>query len=103
VKAPRSDTRGAVKRIEWGAGSDVRCPTSDVRRLTSNIRHPTSNHERGQALTEYALLCGLLFATLFVPFFPAPQGGLVSVFELSIQAFDIYIRSFHSVLMLPIP
>ena len=62
-----------------------------------------NRRERGQALTEYTLLCGLLLAALFVPFFPAPQGGFVSVFELSIQAFDIYIRSFHSVLMLPIP
>lgn len=68
-----------------------------------NVPNRRSSRQRGQALTEYALLIALLAAALFVPFFPAPQGGLVSVFELSIQTFDIYIRSFHAVLMLPIP
>lgn len=63
----------------------------------------TSPSQRGQALTEYALLCTMLVTALFVPYFPGPNGGLVSVFELSIQTFDIYIRSFHAVLMLPIP
>lgn len=59
--------------------------------------------ECGQALTEYALLCSALVTALFVPFFPGPDGGLVSVFELSVQAFDIYIASFHAAVMLPIP
>jgi hypothetical protein len=85
MSAPKPNTRGAVSAPR------------------SNTRGAMKRHQRGQALTEYALLCSLLIAALFVPFFPAPQGGLESVFELSIQAFDIYIRSFHSVLMLPIP
>ncbi|MBC7794864.1 MAG: hypothetical protein H7Z43_14255 [Clostridia bacterium] len=59
--------------------------------------------QRGQALTEYALLCSVLVGALFVPYFPGPDGGRVSVFELSVRAFDIYIQSFHAVVMLPIP
>lgn len=62
-----------------------------------------TRRQRGQALTEYALLCSILVAALFVPYFPGPKGGRVSVFELSVQAFDIYLDSFHAVVMLPIP
>jgi hypothetical protein len=60
-------------------------------------------NQRGQALTEYALLCSILVAALFVPYFPGPDGGRVSVFELSVRAVDIYLQSFQAVLMLPIP
>ncbi len=60
--------------------------------------------ERGQAVTEYALLAGALSVALFMPFFPDPAGsGNLSVMMLFIRAFDIYINSFHTVITLPIP
>ncbi|HSI06142.1 MAG: hypothetical protein ACAI38_03105 [Myxococcota bacterium] len=59
--------------------------------------------QRGQAITEYALLGALLVGAFFVPFFPGPNGGFVSVFELSISVIDIYIAGFHSAIMLPVP
>ena len=60
--------------------------------------------ERGQAITEYAVIAGLGLALLFVPFWPDPEGaGRISTFMYLIKAFDIYINSFHSVICLPVP
>ncbi|MEL6543805.1 MAG: hypothetical protein AAFQ82_04210 [Myxococcota bacterium] len=61
-------------------------------------------HERGQATTEYALILAMMVVVLFVPYLPNPSGpGQVSVFGLFVNAFDIYIDSFHTGLSLPIP
>jgi len=60
--------------------------------------------QRGQALTEYALLVVLALGILFTPVFPDPQGGSrTSFFLLSVKVFDIYINSFHTVITLPVP
>ena len=63
-----------------------------------------SSRERGQAMTEYALIAFWFAWALFWPAWPNPAGGgQVSTFILFIQVFDIYINSFHSVISMPIP
>jgi len=54
--------------------------------------------ERGQALTEYALVAAALVAALFAPWLggKAPFGALL-------EALDVYLRSFEVVLSLPVP
>ena len=60
--------------------------------------------QRGQAMTEYVILVAMLAAMLFVPAWPRPDGGgSVSIFMWFIEAFDIYINSFHTVITMPIP
>lgn len=59
--------------------------------------------QRGQALAEYALVLAFMLAFVFTPMLPHPDGGTVSLFFLFIEAFDIYINSFHTVITLPIP
>ncbi|MEO1481932.1 MAG: hypothetical protein AAFU77_07480 [Myxococcota bacterium] len=60
--------------------------------------------QRGQALTEYALLIVVFAALLFVPVWPHPKGsGSLSTFGLFITAFDIYVDSFQSVISMPVP
>ena len=60
--------------------------------------------QRGQALTEYAIVVSVLAAALFMPVFPHPDSGeRLSVFMLFIELFDIYINSFHAVITMPIP
>lgn len=64
----------------------------------------TPRSQRGQAMTEYALLIAVFAAILFAPVLPNPEGpGRVSVFGLFVTAFDIYVDSFHSVITMPIP
>lgn len=55
-------------------------------------------NQRGQALTEYVLATTFGMMVLFTPF----VGGK-SIFLLLIEAFDIYLNSFHAVIALPIP
>jgi hypothetical protein len=60
--------------------------------------------ERGQAMVEYAVAVVVLALALFMPVLPDPDGqGRLAVLELFVRAFDVYIDSFHAVLMLPIP
>ena len=62
--------------------------------------------QRGQAMTEYALLSSMLVVALFVPspWLRHPDTGqAMSVFMLFIEVFDIYINSFHAVITMPIP
>ncbi len=67
----------------------------------SGARH--DRRQRGQAMTEYALIAVLALATLFLPVVPDPNGGNTSIFLLFVQVFDIYINSFHAVISLPVP
>lgn len=53
---------------------------------------------RGQAMTEYVLLVGVLILALFTPW----MGGH-SPFLLFVDNFNIYLKSFHAVITLPIP
>jgi hypothetical protein len=71
--------------------------------------------ERGQALTEYALIATILVVVLFAPWLPNPWldasgapvdpdgGGRISIFLLFVKVFDIYLNSFHAVITLPVP
>jgi hypothetical protein len=62
--------------------------------------------ERGQSMTEYVLLVGVLMMALFLPnpLLRHPDTGqAMSVFMLLIEVFDIYINSFHAVVTMPIP
>lgn len=54
--------------------------------------------ERGQALTEYALVAIVLVAALFAPWL----GGR-SPFVALLEALAVYLRSFEVVLSLPVP
>ncbi len=54
--------------------------------------------ERGQAMTEYTLAITFMVLVLFTPW-----AGGKAPFLMFIDAFDIYLRSFHSVICLPIP
>jgi hypothetical protein len=71
-----------------------------------------SRAERGQAVVEYALIVSFWAMLLFLPVLPRPgrpdivspkSGERVSVFMLFVDAFDVYINSFHTVITLPIP
>ena len=55
-------------------------------------------HSRGQALTESALVAGLMVGIFFLPIF----GGR-SLFFLLIDVLQIYFNSFVAVVTLPIP
>lgn len=60
----------------------------------------------GQTTVEYALILALMFAFTFtpMPFLEHPDTGEnMSLFMLMIEVFDIYIDSFHTVIILPIP
>ena len=62
--------------------------------------------ERGQAMTEYALLVAIMAAFMFMPnpVLRHPRTGApASLFVLFIEAFEIYINSFHTVISLPFP
>ena len=62
--------------------------------------------ERGQAMVEYTLLVSMLALFVFVPnpVLRHPDSGEpMSLFFLFVEAFDIYINSFHTVITLPIP
>ena len=62
--------------------------------------------QRGQALTEYALIVSVVSALLFVPtpLLPHPvTGENLSVTGAFIAAFDVYLDSFHRVVALPFP
>lgn len=73
-------------------------------RLLKALGRRPRRRERGQAMTEYVLLSAFVGAMLFVPYMPGPNGGAnVSIFMLWIQAFDVYINSFHLVICLPVP
>jgi hypothetical protein len=66
----------------------------------------TRARQRGQSMTEYALVVGFWAAMLFLPtplLHDPKTGNAISVFMLFIQAFDVYINSFHTVITLPIP
>jgi len=65
-------------------------------------RRPTLS-QRGQAVTEYALVIGALLAVVFVAPVAPIEGRWLTLFELFITSFDIYINSFHTVITLPIP
>lgn len=54
----------------------------------------------GQALSEYLVLVAFGLILLFVPW---PMFGDRSVIGLMLDAFDIYVDSFHSVLSMPVP
>ena len=80
-------------------------------RRSSCRRGPTAS-QRGQAMTEYALIVSVWAMLLFLPVIPRPgrpdivspkSGERVSVFMLFVDAFDVYINSFHTVITLPIP
>ena len=59
---------------------------------------------RGQALVEYLVSTLVLLGVLFVPVIPSPhRDGFVSLFFLFVNAFDVYLNSFHYVISLPIP
>jgi hypothetical protein len=65
---------------------------------------PARPCERGQALTEYALLVAMVFVLFFIPVFPHPDTGeRMSLFLLFVEVFDIYIDSFHTLIALPVP
>jgi hypothetical protein len=81
--------------------TDRPCKTARARRA-----------ERGQAMTEYAIIVSIWAMLLFVPVLPRPgrpdlvsptSGERISVFMLFVEAFDVYINSFHTVITLPIP
>jgi hypothetical protein len=57
-------------------------------------------NERGQAMVEYVVLT---FSAMLLLFVPWPFFGDKSLFLYFIEVFDIYLRSFHTVLALPIP
>ncbi len=60
--------------------------------------------QRGQAVTEYALFSGIALAVMFLPVFQLEgESERHSLTGLFIQAFDIYINSFHAVITMPIP
>ena len=60
--------------------------------------------QRGQAMTEYALLVSALALALFLPVFPHPDNNeRMSVMMIFVEVFDIYIDSFHTVITLPVP
>lgn len=74
--------------------------------MTRRRAQRAKRSERGQALTEYALVMLFWVAALFVPspLLRDPDGGqAISVLQLFLRAFDIYIDSFHTVIVLPIP
>lgn len=54
--------------------------------------------ERGQATVEYVLLAWCLIMALFLPLFDGRSAA-----GLFVEAFNIYINSFHFVITLPIP
>jgi ABC-type transporter Mla subunit MlaD len=61
-------------------------------------------HQRGQSLTEYALLMCFALAVMFTPVFELEgEPGRYSIVGLFVRAFDIYINSFHAVITMPIP
>ena len=63
-----------------------------------------SGHERGQAVTEYAVAVSVLAGVFFLPWLTLPgESERLSIFMLFVRAFDIYINSFHTVITLPIP
>ncbi len=57
-----------------------------------------SAHQRGQAITEYALVLAASAAALFLPVFAGK-----SVFIYFVAMIDIYLQSMHTVVSLPIP
>ncbi len=57
-----------------------------------------SSAEHGQALTEYAILTFWLLVALFAPVFDGK-----SIMLRLVEVFDIYLDSFHTVIMLPVP
>ncbi len=60
----------------------------------------------GQAMTEYVVMVAALTFFLFtpVPLLESPKTGEArSIFTLFIDAFDVYIDSYHTVITLPIP
>ena len=71
------------------------------------------HRQRGQAVTEYVVIVFFWAALLFTPLVPRPlvqrdligpsSESRVSVFMMFIEAFDVYINSFHTVITLPIP
>ena len=65
-----------------------------------------SRRQRGQALTEYIVVVAVVFISMFAPtpLLRHPDSGdPISLFGLFIEAFDIYINSFHTVITLPVP
>lgn len=73
-------------------------------------------NQRGQAMTEYAIIALLFAIVLFAPWVPSPWPldasaapgsptgqGTISIFMLFVEVFDIYINSFHLVISLPVP
>jgi hypothetical protein len=54
--------------------------------------------QRGQALTEYVLVGVALAAALFTPWL----GGRAPLVAL-VDALGVYLRSFHTLLSLPVP
>lgn len=60
--------------------------------------------QRGQAMTEYALFTSIALAAMFIPIWKLQgENERHSTIGLFIQAFDIYINSFHAVITMPIP
>ncbi len=60
--------------------------------------------QRGQAMTEYAIIVFCLVIALFAPWWPDPEGGgRISTFLLFVRTFDIYVNSFHLVITMPVP
>ena len=70
------------------------------------MTHRPPKHQRGQAASEYVLLVAAMAAFMFVPnpLLHDPNNGQpISLFVLFIEAFEIYINSFHTVITLPFP
>ena len=59
-------------------------------------------HERGQATLEYVYLTMAFLGVFFMPT-PFPQLDYRPVYSLMMDAFTIYLDSFHAVIGLPIP
>ncbi len=62
------------------------------------MRRPS---ERGQATTEYMVVVGTTLGGLSLLFLPVVGGK--SIFLMMVEVFDIYVRSFLSVVSLPVP
>ena len=58
---------------------------------------------RGQATVEYVLVVAALSALLLAPIVPRPDGNFASILMLFVDSFEIYLRSFHNVITLPVP
>ncbi len=70
------------------------------------LPRPRRRRALGQAMTEYVLVVGILSFFLFIPtpILESPNTGEPrSIFTLFIDAFDVYIDSYHTVIILPIP